>query len=138
MADVEQRANRHTADERRRRAEEDAAARERASTVIDDVVETLQFRVEGRAIHNGEEAIAIAFVPKPNARPKTRQGRLAQDFTGTMWVREADAEVMLLEAQAVDNISSGLGIVATLTKGTIATMTRRPVTGSGGCRRSSR
>ena len=129
VADVERRADRSTADERRRRAEEDAAARERASAVIDDVVETLQFSVEGRAIHNGEEAIAIAFVPKPNARPKTRQGRLAQKFTGTMWVREADAEVTHLEAHAVDNISYGLGIVATLSKGTIATMTRRPVPG---------
>ena len=129
VADVERRAGRITGDERRRRAEEDAAARERASAMIDDVVKTLQFSVEGRAIHNGEEAIAIAFAPNPQARPKTRQGRLAQKFTGTMWVREADAEVMHLEAHAVDNISFGLGIVARLSKGTTATLTRRPVPG---------
>ena len=129
VADVEQRADRRTADDRRRRAEEDAAARQRASAMIDDVVDTLLFKLEGRVMHNGEEAIAIAFAPKPDARPKTRQGRLAQKFTGTMWVREADAEVMHLEAHAVDNISFGLGIVARLNKGTTATLTRRPVPG---------
>jgi hypothetical protein len=97
--------------------------------MIDDVVDTLLFKLAGRSIHNGEEAIAIAFAPKPDARPKTRQGRLAQKFTGTLWVREADAEVMDVEAHAIDNISFGLGIVARLNKGTAATLTRRPVAG---------
>ena len=46
-----------------------------------------------------------------------------------MWVREADAEVMHVEAHAMDNISFGLGIVARLNKGTTATLTRRPVPG---------
>ena len=116
VTDVEQRA----IGARRRRAaaaRRDAAARERTSAMIDDVVDTLLFKIEGRVIHNGEEAITIAFAPKPEARPKTRQGRLVQTFIGTMWVREADAEVMHLEAHAVDNISFGLGIVARLNKG---------------------
>jgi predicted DNA-binding WGR domain protein len=129
VADVEQRADRRTADDRRRRAEEDASARQRANAMIDDVVNMLLFKLEGRVMHNGEEAIAIAFAPKPDARPKTRQGRLAQNFTGTIWVRETDAEVMHVEAHAVDNISFGLGIVARLNKGTTATLTRRPVPG---------
>jgi hypothetical protein len=129
VADVEQRAKKSTADDRRRRAEDDAAARNRAKATIDDVVDTLQFTLEGRVIHNGEEAITIAFSPKPDARPKTRQGRLVQKFTGTIWVREADAEIMQFEGHAIDNISFGLGIVARLNKGTAATMTRRPVPG---------
>jgi hypothetical protein len=129
VSDVEQQANRRTADERGRRAEEDAAARQRASAMIDDVVETLLFKLEGRVMHNGEPAIAIAFTPKLDARPKTRQGRLAQKFTGTIWVREADAEVLHLEAHAVEDISFGFGVVARLNKGTTATLTRRPVPG---------
>jgi hypothetical protein len=77
--------------------------------------------------HNGDEAIAIAFAPNPDGRPKTRQGRLAQKFTGTMWVRETDAEIMHAEAHSVDNISFGLGIVARLNKGTTATLPGRQV-----------
>src|SRR5688572_9313577 len=42
VADVKQRADRRTADDRRR-AEEDAAARQRANAMIDDVVDTLLF-----------------------------------------------------------------------------------------------
>jgi len=129
VAEVEQRAARRTADERRRREEEDAAARQRANAMIDDVVNTLLFKLEGRVMHNGEETIAIAFAPKPDARPKTRQGRLVQKFNGRLWVREADAEVMHLEAHAMDNISFGFGIVARLNTGTVATLTRRPVPG---------
>jgi hypothetical protein len=129
VADIERRAARRSADERRRRESEDAAARDRARAMIEDVVETLQFNLERRVIHDGEEAIAISFVPKPDARPKTRQGRLAQKFAGTVWVREADAEVMHVEAHAVDTISFGLGIVARLNKGTAASLTRRPMPG---------
>jgi hypothetical protein len=129
VADVERRAARRTTDDRRRRAEEDATARQRADAMIGDVVDSLLFKLEGRVMYDGEEAIAIAFAPKPDARPKTRQGRLAQKFAGTMWVRETDAEVMHLEAHAVDDISFGLGIVARLNKGTTATLTRRPVPG---------
>ena len=96
--------------------------------MIDDVLDTLLFKLEGRVMHKGDEAIAIAFAPNPDGRP-TPQGRLAQKFTGTMWVRETDAEVMHVEAHSVDNILVGLGIVARLNKETTATLIGRQVPG---------
>ena len=106
---------------------ESQRARERRERQIHDVVEALEFTLKERTIYNGVQAIVITFKPRPNARPTTRQGRTAQKFAGTVWVDEQAAEVMHLEATAVDDISYGLGIVARLGEGTTATVTRRPV-----------
>jgi len=101
--------------------------RERRQRQMEDVVDALQFQLKGRTTYHGVPAIMIAFSPKPDARPTTRQGRTAQKFAGTVWVDEAASEVMRIEAKSIDDISYGLGIVARLGAGTTATVTRRPV-----------
>jgi hypothetical protein len=106
---------------------ESAGARQRRQRAIDDVVDALTFHLKGRAIHNGVPALVIAFEPKPDARPVTRQGRMAQKFVGTIWVDEAASEVMQLEAKSIGDISYGYGIVARLNEGTLVTVTRRRV-----------
>jgi len=116
-----------TADEQRLLAQESEAARQRRQRAIDDVIDTLQFQLKGRTTHGGVTAIVIAFAPNPDARPRTRQGRTAQKFAGTIWVDEAASEVMRVEARSMDDISYGYGIVARLDEGTTATVTRRPV-----------
>jgi hypothetical protein len=109
--------------------QESEAARQRQQRTIDDVIDTLQFQLKGRTTHEGVPAIVIAFTPKPNARPSTRQGRTAQKFTGTIWVDEAALEVMRVEAKSTDDLTYGGGLVASLGEGTTATVTRRRVGG---------
>ena len=105
-------------------------ARERRQRRTDDVVDTLTFKMKGRLTHKGVLAIAIAFAPKPEARPSTRQGRIAQKFTGTIYVDERAGEVMSVEAISTDDISYGYGIVARLGEGTAVTLIREPVEGN--------
>jgi hypothetical protein len=109
--------------------QESGAARQRQQRAIEDVIDTLQFHVKGRTTHNGVSAIVVAFTPKPNARPTTRQGRTAQKFTGTIWVDEAALEVMRVEAKSTDDITYGGGLLARLGEGTTATVTRRRIGG---------
>jgi hypothetical protein len=104
---------------------ESEAARQRGQRAIEDVIETLQFQLKGRATHEGVTAIVVTFAPKPQARPQTRQGRTAQKFAGTIWVNEAALEVMRVEAKSIDDITYGGGLVARLGEGTTATVTRR-------------
>ena len=78
-------------------------------------------------MYEGVPAVVVSFAPKPGARPDTREGRAAQSFAGTIWVHEAAAEVMRVEAKSVDDISFGFGLVARLGTGTEATLARRPV-----------
>ena len=105
-------------------------ARERRQRAVDDVVDTLAFTIKGRVTHEGAPAIAIGFTGKPDARPSTRQGRIAQKFTGTLYVDERVNEVFSLEAISTDDISYGYGMVARLGEGTTVTLTREPVEGN--------
>ena len=111
---------------RRRDLEEDRAA-ERGQRRIADVVATLEFKVAGRAVRDGVPTIMVTFTPRPSARPETRQGRIAQKFSGTVWIDEAAHEVIRVEAKAVDDISFGYGLIARLGEGTVATVTRKQV-----------
>jgi len=110
-----------------RTEEESERARQRRRRAIEDVINALDFRIDRRETHDGMSAIVMVFKPRMAATPATRQGRIAQKFAGTVWVDEAAAEVMELQAKSVDDISLGYGIVARLGEGTTATLTRRPI-----------
>lgn len=129
VADMQRRQTERADAERRRREEDAASARRRGQTMIDDVVDALQFKLDGRAVHNGVPTIVVSFSPRPGARPATREGRIAQKFAGTVWIHETAFEVMRVDAKAIDDLSFGLGVVARLNEGTTATLVRRPVDG---------
>jgi hypothetical protein len=114
-------------DARRRRESAAARAVERGHRRITDIINALQFKIEGRAVHEGVPAIVVSFAAKPGAMPETRQGRIALKFTGKAWIDEAAAEVMRVEARAIDDISFGYGLIARLDEGTTATVTRRRI-----------
>ena len=126
VTDVLKRQGERSADERRTRED---AARQRTLNRVDDVVEALEFTVQGRAMLDSTPAILVTFVGRPQAKPTTREGRIAQKFEGKVWIDEAAAEVIRVEAIATDDISFGLGLVARLGKGTTALLVRRPVEG---------
>jgi len=114
-------------DEKRRREDAAARATERGERRIADVVSALQFKIEGRAVHEGAPAIVVSFTPRPGAMPETRQGRIAQKFGGRVWIDEAASEVMRVEAKAIDDISFGYGLIARLDEGAMGTVTRRRI-----------
>jgi hypothetical protein len=111
---------------RRREAEAERAA-QRGQRRIADVIGALQFKIQGRTVHEGVPAIVVAFTPKPGAMPETRQGRIALKFAGTALIDEAAMEVARVEAKAIDDISFGYGLIARLNKGAVATVTRRRI-----------
>jgi hypothetical protein len=127
VADVQRDLAQEDADEERRREEDAARARERGERRIADVVGTLRFNVEGRTTYEGVPAIVVSFTPRADARPETREGRLAQRFAGTVWIHEAATEVMHVEATSIDSLSFGFGLLARLGEGTEATLTRRAI-----------
>ena len=109
-----------------RRQQDEMLARRRAQMIVDDVVKSLQFDLVRREIRNGRPAIVIAFKGHPNARPTTREGRLAKVFSGHIWVEEATHEVMYLEGVAGDDVSFG-GFVAKVYQGTKAVVIREQI-----------
>ena len=105
---------------------DDQLARQRAQMVIDDVVNTLQFDVVRREFIGGKPTIVVSFAPKPNARPATREGRLAKVFKGSLFIDEASRELTHLNAVATDDVSFG-GFVAKVYEGTAAFVGRQQI-----------
>lgn len=126
-ADLQRRLREESEGDRQRRADEEAQQRRRARSVIEDIVSALRFTISGRGLHDGQPAILVAFVGNQAFQPTTREGKIAQNFAGTVWIDAAHDEVMHVEARTTDDISFGFGIVARLHEGTTGSLTRRAV-----------
>lgn len=96
---------------------------------VDDIVRTLSFAVVRRENVAGHASILVSFEPRPNAKPVTRQGRLARAFKGSMWVNESAHEIERVEATAVQDLSYGLGFVVRIQKGATVSAERKLVEG---------
>ena len=101
--------------------------RTQGRSATDDTVATLRFALDRRERVEGRDQIVVRFEPRPDARPQTREGRMAKAFKGQIWVDETAREVVRVEAVAVDDMSYGFGLIARLNKGTVVTLTRERI-----------
>lgn len=113
-------------DDEERRQQDELLARRRAQMIVDDLVNTLRFDLVRREFREGRPAIVIAFAAQPNAKPSTREGRLAKVFTGQLWIDEWTHELRYLEAVAGDDVTFG-GFVAKVYEGTKAVVVRQEI-----------
>jgi hypothetical protein len=102
-------------------------ARTSRRSAVADTAAALDLAIDHRERQNGRDVIVVTFAPKPGAEPETREGKLARLFRGRIFVDEMGAEVVRVEATAVDDISYGLGVVARLNKGATVTLVRERV-----------
>lgn len=101
--------------------------RARRRSVVEDVVGVLRFTIDRRVTTGGRPVIAVRFEPKPDASAETREGGMAQRFSGTIFVDEEAREVTRVDATAIDDLTYGFGLVARLGRGTTVHLTREPV-----------
>lgn len=99
----------------------------RGRSAVEDVVSVLRFTIRHRETRDGRDVVAVGFEPRPDTEPDTREGELARRFAGTIFVDEADYEVMSVEATAIEDLTYGMGLVARLQKGTTVTVSREPI-----------
>jgi hypothetical protein len=106
----------------------DESRRERA-VLVDDVFVVYAVDMVGRERIEDHDTIAFTLTPRPQAKPRTRDGRIMKSFRGRAWVSETDFELARLDVEAVDTVSIGLGLLARVHKGTSLSFTRRKVNG---------
>jgi hypothetical protein len=94
---------------------------------VDDIYLVYAVKMVGRERIENHDTIAFTLTPKPDAKPKTREGDLMRHFTVKAWISETDHELVRLEAEAIDNVSFGLGVLARLHKGAQLSFLRRKV-----------
>src|SRR3989442_14147109 len=73
----------------------------------------------------GHDTILAVLTPKRDVKPQTPDGKIMRHFKARAWVSESDYELVRVEIEAIDDLSFGLGLVARVHKGTVATYQRR-------------
>ena len=102
----------------------------RGPSFIDDVTSTIQLAIDRRDVVDGRPMVVVTFTPRPDAKPRTREGRIARAFKGVIWIDEEAQEVSKVEATAIDDISFGYGLLARLSKGSSVLLRRQPIEGA--------
>ena len=86
-------------------------------------------RMIGRERVEEHDTIAFVLTPRRDAKPKTRVGDQIRHFSVRAWISEKDHELVKLEAEGIDDLKSGLGVLARLHKGAQLSILRRKVNG---------
>jgi hypothetical protein len=102
----------------------------RGRSMVDDVASTIELSIDHRDVLDGRPTIVVTFKPRPDAKPRTREGRVARSFTGLIWIDEEAQEVAKVEATAIDDISFGYGLLARLGEGSTVMVRRQPIDGT--------
>jgi hypothetical protein len=93
---------------------------------VADIYTVFDVKMTGRERIEGHDTIAFSLTPRPESRPKTREGEMMKHFGVRAWISESDYELVRLEAEAIDNLSWGFGL-ARLHKGAKLSFLRRKI-----------
>lgn len=115
--------------DRRKAREDEARARRETAARVDDVFAVYDLAMLGREVVDGHDTIVLSMNPRPDARPRTREGSWLRRFRGRAWVSETDHELVKLDVEAIQDVSIGLGLVGRIHKGTTFSFGRRKVNG---------
>jgi hypothetical protein len=114
-------------------AEREKAARDlekehrRNAAAVDDIFRIDDIHMVGRDSIDGHDTIVATLAPRPDAKPQTADGKIIRHFKARAWIGESDYELVRVEIEAIDDLSFGLGLLARVHKGTVATFQRRKV-----------
>lgn len=76
---------------------------------------------------DGHTTIFATLDPKDSIKPQTDDGTIMRNFKARAWISESDYELVRVEIEAIRDLSFGLGLLARVHKGTVATSERRKV-----------
>lgn len=113
--------------QRQKAAREREKTRRRMSAAVDDLFLIYDIRMIRRESIDGHATIFATLDPKAGVKPHTDDGKIMRNFKARAWISESDYELVRIEIEAVDDLSFGLGLLARVHKGTIATFERRKV-----------
>jgi hypothetical protein len=101
--------------------------RQRYSAAVEDLFRIYDIRLLRRETIDGHTTIFAILTPKEGVKPRTDDGDVMRHFKARAWISESDYELVRAEIEAIDDLSFGLGLMARVHKGTVATYQRRKV-----------
>jgi hypothetical protein len=116
-----------TSAERQKETQQRDKERRHYSAAIDDLFRIYDIHMVRRESIEGHDTIMATLMPKDGVKPLTDDGKLMRHFKARAWISESDYEMVRVEIEAIDDLSFGLGLLARVHKGTVATYQRRKV-----------
>jgi hypothetical protein len=113
--------------ERQKEARKRDKERREYREAIDDLFRIYDIQLVLRETIEGHDTIVATLTPRDGVKPQTDDGKIMRHFKARAWISESDYELVRVEIEAVDNLSFGLGLLARVHKGTVATFQRRKV-----------
>ena len=124
--DRERRA-RETPGERARRLAKEAEERREYAAVLDEIFDAYHIRLVSRETIDGHQTVLATLEPKRDHQPRTDEGRLMKKVRARVWISESDYEVVRAEAEVIEDVTVGWGIIGRLHKGTRGMYERRKI-----------
>jgi hypothetical protein len=109
------------------RLAKEAKENEKERATIEDLFQLYKFELVSREMVGDHSAIVIKFTPKPQYQPRTKDGGLLKKFRGWALTSETDYQVIRVDAELIDDISIGLGLLARVHKGTRLSFIRQKI-----------
>ena len=100
-----------------RQQREYATRRREFDAMLDDLFLVYDIRMERREVLDGHGTILFSLTPRREAKPRTREGGQMRAFAVRAWISESDRELVRVDAEAIDTLSMGFGLLARLHKG---------------------
>ena len=116
-----------TITERGQRLKEAAQAQSEEKELFEEMLTLFDFQLLRRENLDGHSTIAVSFMPRPDAKPRTRRGTMFSKSRGLLWVSEEDYKVVRVEAETLEDVKIGWGLIAIMHKGLSFTLNYRKV-----------
>ncbi|HKT82113.1 MAG TPA: hypothetical protein VJP86_17915 [Vicinamibacterales bacterium] len=94
-----------------------AKERREFDAILDDLFLVYNIRMERREVLDGHETIVFSLTPRRDAKTRTKEGSQMRAFAVRAWVNESDHELVRVDAEAIDTLAMGFGLLARLHKG---------------------
>jgi len=128
LREMEKRQN-ESPDDRAKRVRKEAKERAEEQAVFDEIFQLYDIRLVGRDVLEGETMVIATLDPKRDYDPRTGAGKMLKKVRARAWISEADYQIARIEAEVIDDVTYGWGILARLHEGTRAEFVRRKVNG---------
>ena len=109
------------------RLEREADERKKEQAIIDEAFALYTITMIGRETLHSHLTVVATLVPKPNFKPRTDTGEFLKKFKATAWVSESEYQLVRLDAQAIDDVTIGWGIIGRIHEGARAVFERTKV-----------
>jgi hypothetical protein len=111
---------------RQKHAREVEQRRRRYAAAVEDLFRIYDIKMVRRERIDGHDTILATLNPN-GVKPRTDDGKIMTHFKARAWVSESEYEIVRVELEAISDLSFGMGILARVHKGTLASFERRKV-----------